>query len=71
VSAIARDTTREEVAAIVIEKLHEHEISAVLVGGSVVSFYTANKYESCDLDFISSAAHGKIAGAMAELGFYS
>jgi hypothetical protein len=35
-------------------------MSAVLVGGAVVSIYTNNKYESYDLDFISPDDHVKI-----------
>lgn len=66
---ISPNTTREELVAIVVEGLRKHSIEAVLVGGSVVSIYTNNKYESCDLDFIAPAAHKKIALAMAELGF--
>jgi hypothetical protein len=68
---IAANTTREELAAIVVKKLTEHQIDAVLVGGSVVSIYTNNKYESRDLDFISPADHKKITQAMSELGFES
>ena len=66
---ISRETTREQLAGIVVGKLREHSIDAVLVGGSVVSFYTGNKYESKDLDFISPADHKRIASAMTELGF--
>ena len=68
---ISTATTREQLAAIVVDKLRQHNIEAVLVGGSVVSIYTANKYESSDLDFISPAAHKRIEVAMAELGFIS
>lgn len=66
---ISSDTTREQLAAIVVGKLKQHGIEAVLVGGSVVSIYTSNKYASNDLDFISPAAHKRIAEAMSELGF--
>ncbi len=68
-SKIGAKTTRKELAAIVVDKLAEHGIDAVLVGGSVVSIYTDNKYESRDLDFISSGDHRKIRSAMLELGF--
>ncbi|MBX9879458.1 MAG: nucleotidyltransferase [Candidatus Obscuribacterales bacterium] len=68
---ITPKTTREELAAIVVQKLNEHQINAVLVGGSVVSIYTNNKYESSDLDFISSASQKRIKEAMHELGFES
>lgn len=66
---ITAKTTREELAAIIVKKLSEKKIEAVLVGGSVVSIYTANKYESYDLDFISPADHREITKAMAELDF--
>lgn len=66
---ISTKTTREELVAIIVKKLSENKIEAVLVGGSVVSIYTANRYESYDLDFISPAEHRQIANAMAELGF--
>lgn len=66
---ISAITTRQELAAVVVEKLQQHKISAVLVGGSVVSIYTDNKYESNDLDFISAADHKRITLAMSELGF--
>lgn len=68
---ITPKTKREELAAIVVQKLTEHQINAVLVGGSVVSIYTNNRYESSDLDFISSAGQKKIKEAMSELGFES
>ncbi len=68
-SKISAKTTREELAAFVVDKLRQHKIEAVLVGGSVVSIYTQNKYESHDLDFISPAAHDRIVAAMSELGF--
>lgn len=53
-----------------VKKLLAHQIDATLVGGSVVSIYTANKYASQDLDFISSASHDRIENAMNELGFF-
>jgi hypothetical protein len=69
VRAITSKTTRQQLAALVVDKLRHHKIDAVLVGGSVVSIYTDNKYESNDLDFISPASHKKIVEAMSELGF--
>lgn len=68
-SKITAKTTREELAAIVVKKLADHKIDAVLVGGSVVSIYTNNKYVSNDLDFISPADQKRIGNAMSELGF--
>lgn len=66
---ITKKTTREQLAAIVVAKLRQHKINAVLVGGSVVSIYTNNKYHSIDLDFVASAETARITGAMSELGF--
>jgi len=60
---------RAELAAIIVSKLMEHGIHAVLVGGAVVSIYTQNKYESDDLDFVAPASDDRINKAMAELGF--
>ncbi len=68
-SAIRAKTTREELAAIIVRKLKEHGISAVLVGGALVSIYSSEKYVSKDLDFITSADHRDISKAMRELGF--
>ena len=67
---ITPETTRAELAAIVVQKLAEHGIkNVVLVGGSVVSLYTDNKYATRDLDFVSSADHKRLSKAMTELGF--
>lgn len=66
---ITAKSTIEQIAAAVVEKLKEKKISAVLVGGAVVSIYTENRYQSRDLDFISSGDHATIAEAMRELGF--
>lgn len=67
---ISSKTTRKQLAAIIVDKLRQHKIDAVLVGGSVVSIYTKNKYESDDLDFICPADHKKIEAAMLELNFH-
>lgn len=66
---ITMQTTREQLVAIIVEKLGAAGISAVLVGGAVVSIYTENKYESRDLDFVSSGEHSSIEALMIELGF--
>lgn len=49
---ITEATTLQELLALVSEHLTLNGISAILTGGSVVSVYTDNKYESKDLDFI-------------------
>jgi len=66
---ISKKTTRLELAAIITAALGKEGMSAVLVGGAVVSIYTDNRYESYDLDFISADDHGKIANVMKHLGF--
>lgn len=62
-------TTREKLAAIIVAALEKNGLSAVLVGGAVVSIYTNNKYESFDLDFISPDDPAKIDAVMLALGF--
>lgn len=64
-------TTIEQLAGIVYSHLVENGISAVLTGGSVVSIYTNNKYESQDLDFISPSGHEEILSVMKKIGFTS
>ncbi len=66
---INQKTSRLELAAFITAGLARKDISAVLVGGAVVSIYTENEYESKDLDFISPADHRKITAVMEELGF--
>lgn len=66
---ITPQTTRLELAALITRTLKDEGISAVLVGGAVVSIYTENEYESRDLDFISPMNHQKITEAMKKLGF--
>lgn len=42
---------------------------AVLTGGAVVSIYTANEFQSHDLDFITGAGRREIDRAMEAIGF--
>jgi hypothetical protein len=58
-----------EVAAIVSNALMQAGITAVLSGGSVVSIYSDNEYESHDLDFISPASRKKLSTVMCQLEF--
>ncbi|HUP57469.1 MAG TPA: hypothetical protein VM598_08465 [Bdellovibrionota bacterium] len=70
--AITERTTLAELAGEVSEKLKAKGLSAILVGGGVVSIYTDNRYESGDLDFVVEqfvVRKGLIDEAMAELGF--
>jgi hypothetical protein len=66
-----REMSIGEVAAHVAEHLRTSGIDAVLTGGSCVSIYTDNRYQSYDLDFIEAGRAGrkKIAGILAQLGF--
>jgi len=69
VTTISREHIREEVAALVWEALDRAGIPVVLSGGAVVSIYSANAYESFDLDFVRQGVARKVDGVMAELGF--
>lgn len=56
----------------VASTLKKDGIETVLTGGACVSIYSQNKYQSLDLDFVSSAAEydaKAIRGAMQKLGF--
>lgn len=66
---IGKNTTIQELAGIVYGHLIGNGITATLTGGSVVSIYTNNKYESQDLDFISPDDHKRIVEVMAMLRF--
>lgn len=60
-----------EIAAHVAEHLRQSDISVVLTGGSCVSIYTDNRYQSYDLDFIEEGrtTRKKIAACLREIGF--
>ena len=66
---LSKKSTREEVVTVVVRAFERHNIPTVLVGGSVVSIYTNNEYESKDLDFISPTDSKKIISIMSEIGF--
>ena len=68
-SKITSDTTLKELAFIVGKALKDCSIDAVLVGGAVVSIYSDNRYQSSDLDFISSDSVKAIEVALAKIGF--
>jgi hypothetical protein len=61
--------TREEIAALVCATLDNEGIRVALSGGSVVSIYSDNEYESYDLDFISLGLARNVAATMSVLGF--
>lgn len=51
---ISEDLGVEELAALVCSTLERHGVRVVLSGGSVVSIYSDNAYQSYDLDFIQT-----------------
>ncbi|MBI5346587.1 MAG: hypothetical protein HZB76_05550 [Chlamydiae bacterium] len=59
----------EELAAIVSEKLKEHGINSILVGGACVAIYSHNRYQSYDLDYVTYEDIKTIAKALTELDF--
>ena len=67
--SIRRETSALELAALVSQALDLAGIRATLSGGGAVTLYTDNEYQSCDLDFITSAGNDVIAKAIAPLGF--
>ncbi len=58
-----------ELAAIVSGALEEAGIVATLSGGSAVSAYTENRYESEDLDFVTTALLEELKPVLEPLGF--
>ncbi len=68
-SAINRETSAEELAALVSQALKSAGIRATLSGGGAVTLYSDNEYESRDLDFVTNARNDAIAKALAALGF--
>lgn len=59
----------EELAGIISQKLKEHGIDSVLVGGACVSIYSENLYQSFDLDYVTYSDMKKVAQALGELNF--
>lgn len=65
------DMSLQELAAWVSGHLLQHGIPVVLVGGSCVSIYSDNRYQTHDLDFVERY-HNKrqlLKAALAEIGF--
>ncbi len=58
-----------ELAARVSEELEAAGILATLSGGSAVSVYTENRYQSEDLDFVTSALLDELKPVLEALGF--
>ena len=66
---ITSTTTLAELAALVSEALEAAGVTATLSGGSAVSLYTENRYESEDLDFVTTALLEELKPALEPLGF--
>jgi hypothetical protein len=66
---IDEHSTLEEVATLVCARLDADKISVVLSGGSAVSIYSENEYESYDLDFVQTGLARRVDRAMEALGF--
>lgn len=58
-----------DLAAIIISRLKENGIDAVLVGGACITIYSLNRFLSYDLDFVSHGRRKDIAKALGGLGF--
>jgi len=68
--SITRATTMIELGAIVSEALEAARIVATLSGGSAVSAYTENRYESEDLDFVTTALLDELKPVLESIGFF-
>jgi len=66
---ITRETSLQELAAIISQVLEAEGLIATLSGGAAVSIYTANRYQSSDLDFVSSVDSRKLGEVVARLGY--
>lgn len=66
---VREDLTVEELAALVCSTLERYGVRVVLSGGSVVSIYSDNAYQSYDLDFIQTGLARTTSAAMEALGF--
>ncbi|MEB3104599.1 MAG: hypothetical protein VKN17_02320 [Cyanobacteriota bacterium] len=66
---ITPDTSLQELAALISQTLEAEGIVATLSGGAAVSIYTNNRYQSYDLDFVTSANRNKLAKTIESLGF--
>ena len=64
-----KDSTLTEVAARVSAALQGAGIIATLSGGSAVTIYTQNDYESRGMDFVTAAMLNELKPVMEQLGF--
>lgn len=70
-SLIHPDISARDLAGLVASHLAEQGIDVTLVGGTCVSIYSDNFYQSDDLDFVdrSYSPSKKLEEAMAQIGF--
>jgi len=68
-TAEAKGAVRKALAAQITRALKRAGIDAVLVGGSVVSIYSGERYITDDLDFVSYRPLKTIAPVMEKLGY--
>ena len=66
---ITRATSLQELAAMVSQELERVGIIATFSGGSAVSIYSDNRYQSNDLDFVTSADPSRLGPVVARCGF--
>jgi hypothetical protein len=66
---ITAKTTLTELAAIISDALECNGIIATLSGGAVVSIYSKDRYQSADLDFVTTALIDELKIALEPLGF--
>ena len=66
---VREDLRVEELAGLGCSTLARRGVRVVLSGGSVVSIYSENAYQSYDLDFIQTGLARPSNAAMEELGF--
>lgn len=67
--ALDESTSLLELATRVSEALRAAGIAAPLAGGAAVSVHSENRYQTRDLDFVTSAANMELTRALAGLGF--
>lgn len=68
-AVINRHSSLLEVAAIVSDALERAGITATLSGGSAVSIYSDNQYQSEDLDFVTPSMMAELTPVLEALGF--
>lgn len=66
---ISNDTSLTELATVVSEALEAAGVVATLSGGAAVSIYSANRYLSEDLDFVTNAVMSELERVLVPLGF--